>query len=438
MTQNKDTSTLDVEHRILGVLIDDKSKQGTILSRVEAHHFNDDTTRLIFKKILELKKRKIDIDTFSVSNALKNKLSTYDILNITNKADHTTNIESVILALIQNWSFNELTKTMFYLNESINEDDSDPFNIIDQIKKQIQNIETNMSNQEVTQNISKDIVDYLDMKEEAVGVPTGYSRLDFLTRGWMKGCMIVLAARPGMGKTDFAINLATNGANHKKKCLFLSLEMSREELTKRIISTNLDVSKRKVNTMKLDDKEKSDLLKNMGHITDKIYVDDKPIVNMSVIHNKIVTLKRNKSIDLVIIDYLQLISEKSGNSKYEQITNISRGLKLAAKDAHIPIIVLSQLSRVVESRNSTVPKLSDLRDSGAIEQDADQVLFLYRPSYYGIDQNDKGDDISNLCEVHLAKNRHGEINYISLDYDPSVGIFKDWEYPKTYEEKKLL
>ena len=134
MTQNKDTSTLDVEHRILGVLIDDKSKQGTILSRVEAHHFNDDTTRLIFKKILELKKRKIDIDTFSVSNALKNKLSTYDILNITNKADHTTNIESVILALIQNWSFNELTKTMFYLNESINEDDSDPFNIIDQIK----------------------------------------------------------------------------------------------------------------------------------------------------------------------------------------------------------------------------------------------------------------------------------------------------------------
>ena len=144
-----------------------------------------------------------------------------------------------------------------------------------------------------------------------------------------------------------------------------------------------------------------------------------------------------KNIDLVIIDYLQLITEKSGNSKYEQITNISRQLKLAAKDANIPIIVLSQLSRVVESRSSTVPKLSDLRDSGAIEQDADQVLFLYRPSYYGINQNEGGDDITNLCEVHLAKNRHGEINYVPLDYDPSKGIFKDWNYTMTYEEKKI-
>ena len=268
-------------------------------------------------------------------------------------------------------------------------------------------------------------------------MPTGYSNLDFYTRGCLRGCMIVLAARPGMGKTDFAINLAINGARHKKNCLFVSLEMSREELTKRIISTSLDISKRKVNTMSLSDKEKDNVLDNLGDITKNIYVDDKPIVSMSIIHNKILTLKRLKNIDLVIIDYLQLITEKSENSKYEQITNISRQLKLAAKDANIPIIVLSQLSRVVESRSSTVPKLSDLRDSGAIEQDADQVLFLYRPSYYGINQNEGGDDITNLCEVHLAKNRHGEINYVPLDYDPSKGIFKDWNYTMTYEEKKI-
>ena len=437
MILNKNISTLDVEHRILGVLIDDKTKQDTILSKVESQHFLDKTSKLIFNKILELKKERKSIDSFSVINKLHKQLSSFELLNITNKADHTSNIDGVILALVQNWSFNELTKTLLYLNDAITTNEDDPFVIMDTVKKQLQKIETNASNQEQTQDIGKDVIDYVDSKEERKGVPTGYTRLDFLTRGWRKGCMIVLAARPGVCKTDFAINLAINGANQGKKCFFVSLEMSREELTKRIISTNLDTSKRKINSMDLDDKEKEDLIKKMGSITNKIFVDDKPIVNMSLIHNKILTLKRNKSIDFVIIDYLQLISEKSGNSKYEQITNISRNLKLVAKDAALPIIVLSQLSRVVESRTSTVPKLSDLRDSGAIEQDADQVLFLYRPSYYGINKTDEGDDISKLCEVHLAKNRHGEINYISLNYDPSKGIFKEWNYPKTYDEKKL-
>tara|TARA_R100001591_G_scaffold61033_2_gene70594 strand:+ start:542 stop:1855 length:1314 start_codon:yes stop_codon:yes gene_type:complete len=437
MIHGRDISTLDVEQRILGVLIDDKSKQEIILSRVEAQHFTEEKNKYIYNKIKALKEKNTPIDNFSVLNAIKTKVNAVELLEITNKADHTTNIDSVILALIQSWSYNQLTKTMFYLNTAISEEENDPFKIMDEVKKQIQSIETNMSNQEQTIDISQDIIDYIDMKEESKGVPTGYSNLDFYTRGWMKGCMIVLAARPGMGKTDFAINLAINGARHNKNCLFVSLEMSREELTKRIISTSLDISKRKVNTMSLSDKEKDNVIDNLGDITQNIYVDDKPIVSMSIIHNKILSLKRLKNIDLVIIDYLQLITEKSGNSKYEQITNISRQLKLAAKDANIPIIVLSQLSRVVESRSSTVPKLSDLRDSGAIEQDADQVLFLYRPSYYGINQNEGGDDITNLCEVHLAKNRHGEINYVPLDYDPSKGIFKDWNYTMTYEEKKI-
>ena len=261
-------------------------------------------------------------------------------------------------------------------------------------------------------------------------VSTGIGDLDRVITGLNRSDLIILAARPGMGKTSFALNIARNVAcKSKKSVAFFSLEMSKEQLASRLLSSEALVGGTKLRTGKLTDEEwqrlipASDILKNAN-----LYIDDTPGITITEMKSR---LRRLRQIDLVVVDYLQLMSStRRIDSRVNEISEITRSLKIMAKELNVPVITLSQLSRASEQRPDHRPQLSDLRDSGSIEQDADIVLFLYREGYY--DKN--GDDNAaapavdmNSGECIVAKNGHGEMNTVKLHWQGEFMRFTDVE-----------
>ena len=250
-------------------------------------------------------------------------------------------------------------------------------------------------------------------KQHITGVPTGFTELDNRTAGFHGSDLILIAARPAMGKSAFALNIATNAAvKAKVPVAIFSLEMSKEQMVNRILCSEAMVDSNKVRTGKIDDEDWMKLAGALGPLSESgIYIDDTPGISVMEIRAKCRKLKLEKNIGLVVIDYLQLVqaSNKRGGSREQEISEISRSLKILAKEINVPVIALSQLSRAPEQRPDHRPMLSDLRESGAIEQDADIVMFLYRDDYYNEDSEDKG-----LAEVILAKHRAGSTGTVKL------------------------
>ncbi|MCW3117829.1 MAG: primary replicative helicase, partial [Chitinophagaceae bacterium] len=260
--------------------------------------------------------------------------------------------------------------------------------------------------------------------EDVTGVPTGFPSLDRVTYGWQNTDLIILAARPAVGKTAFALNLARNAALNASKptpVAFFSLEMSAGQLVQRILSAESEIWLEKISRGKMEEHEMKQLYaKGIQRLAQApIFIDDTPALNIFELRAKCRRLKNKHNIGMVIIDYLQLMSgtgdNKNGNREQE-ISNISRNLKGLSKELNIPIIALSQLSRAVETRKegNKMPQLSDLRESGAIEQDADMVMFLYRPEYYDITANEMGESNRGETHVRIAKHRNGSLETIKL------------------------
>jgi replicative DNA helicase len=256
------------------------------------------------------------------------------------------------------------------------------------------------------------------------GVPSGFTDLDKLTNGWQKSDLIIVAARPGMGKTAFVVSAARNAAvEFNKGVAIFSLEMASVQLVNRLISSEAEITSEKLKTGKLEDYEWHQLHSRITKLNNApIFIDDTPALSLLELRSKCRKLKAQYDIQMVIIDYLQLMSgDKSqsggGGNREQEISSISRGLKALAKELQVPVIALSQLSRSVETRGGDKrPQLSDLRESGAIEQDADMVVFLYRPAYYKIEQDETGRDVSNLGEVIIAKHRSGSLDSAWLKF----------------------
>ena len=252
-----------------------------------------------------------------------------------------------------------------------------------------------------------------NQKQRITGIPTGFSDLDFRTSGLHNSDLILVAARPAMGKSAFALNIATNAAVRAKvPVAIFSLEMSKEQMTSRILCSEAMVDSNKVRTGKIDDEEWGKLAAASGELSEaNIYIDDTPGISIMEIRAKCRKMKIEKNIGLVVIDYLQLVqgSGKRGSSREQEIAEISRSLKILAKEINVPVIALSQLSRAPEQRPDHRPMLSDLRESGSIEQDADIVMFLYRDDYYNEDSEKK-----NIAEVILAKHRAGSTGTVEL------------------------
>ena len=281
---------------------------------------------------------------------------------------------------------------------------------------------------QVVINVMKKIDAASRARGRVTGLETGFMDLDYKTSGLQPSDLILIAARPSMGKTAFVLNLAQHMAFKKDvPVAIFSLEMSKEQLVNRMLSLESHVDAQKIRTGRLNDEEWMNLVEGSANIANsKLFIDDTPGITLSAMRSKCRKLKMEHDIQIVIIDYLQLMSGNSGNnaSRQQEISDISRGLKALARELNVPVIALSQLSRAVEQRPDHRPMLSDLRESGAIEQDADVVMFLYREGYYNRDLSEAE---QRVAEVIIAKQRNGPIGTVNLLWIPELTKFTDMD-----------
>lgn len=419
--------SLDAENAVLGAILIESScmdRVTTIISKPD--YFYSSNNKIIYSVMMDLYNLSKPIDFVTVVEGLRNR-NDFDmkegreyLVQIAQTVPAISNIEYYANIVKDKFDIRSLIISSREIIEDAVNGNYTPDQLIDSAEQRIFDIR-NGKNTKGLQKIDEVIIqtfDRLDLinspasNEKAIS--TGIGSLDNVITGLNRSDLILLAARPGMGKTSFALNIAKNAAIKEKKVIaFFSLEMSREQLASRMLSTEGKIEGSKLRTGKLNNDEWIRLVE-AGEILSKtkIYFDDTPGITVPEMKAK---LRRLKNVDLVVIDYLQLMSSpRRIDNRVQEISEITRSLKIMAKEMNIPVITLSQLSRASDQRAEHRPQLSDLRDSGSIEQDADIVLFLYREGYYSQDDSDDTDKNSGECIV--AKNRHGESRTVPLHW----------------------
>ena len=391
---------------------------------LNANDFYNQAHKIIFDTINELilENKKIDIIT------LNNKLEEKDLLKEIGGREFIINLASEFYTSANLKEHIKIIKNKSLLRKIINTSSQIILEsykaqrpaelILEDAEKNIFNIIQNKSSNEFAhlREILIDVINQVEKiyksQDKIIGLPTGFVDFDYKTSGLQNSDLILLAARPSMGKTAFALNIAENVAlNQNKGVAIFSLEMSKFQLANRLLCSNARINAQNLRTGNLNQKDWADITEALGNLSmAKIYIDDTPGISVAQLRAKARKLKLEKNISLIIIDYLQLMSGSSKNpSRQQEISEISRALKSTARELNLPIIALSQLSRACEARADHRPMLSDLRESGAIEQDADLVAFLYRDEYYNPDTEKK-----NIAELIIAKQRNGPTGTIEL------------------------
>ena len=427
----------ELEEAVLGAIMLEKSAFDTVIEILKAECFYVEANQQIFKAMVSLAQKSMPIDLLTVVEELKFKgeLDTvggpYYVSKLTNAVVSSANIEAHSRIVLQKFIQRELIRISGEIIGDAYEDTTDVFDLLDDAESklfEITNSHLRKNFDDINTVLVKTIQRIEDMRnrdEDITGVSSGFPSLDKLTYGWQPTDLIVLAARPSVGKTAFALNLARTAALHPTKptaVAFFSLEMSSGQLVQRILSAESEIWLEKINRGKLEEHEMKQLYKRgIERLTNApIYIDDTAGLNIFELRAKCRRLKNKHNLGLIIIDYLQLMSgggeNKGGGNREQEISRISRDLKGLAKELQVPIIALSQLSREVEKRKegAKIPQLSDLRESGAIEQDADMVMFLYRPEYYDITANENGESNKGETYVKIAKHRNGSLDTIKL------------------------
>ena len=418
-------SDIEAEQAVLGSMLTDKDAVISAIEVLKPEDFYREDNKAIYEAILSLYNRAepVDIITLKSELATQGKLEQVGgleyLAELPEKVPTTANVEKYIKIVEEKAILRNLIKTA---NEIISlgyDPTQEVENIMDAAEKKIFDImqSKNQKGYSPMKDILVDTFSQLEklynQKETITGVPTGFADLDYKTAGLHESDLILIAARPAMGKTAFALNIATNAAVRAKvPVAVFSLEMSKEQLVNRILCSEAMVDSNKVRTGRIEEGDWVKLAGAIGPLSEAdIYVDDTPGISVMEIRAKCRKLKLEKNIGLVVIDYLQLISAsgKRGGSREQEISEISRSLKILAKELNVPVIALSQLSRAAEQRPDHRPMLSDLRESGAIEQDADIVMFLYRDDYYNEDSEKK-----NIAEIIIAKHRSGSTGTVEL------------------------
>ncbi len=436
-----------LEEAVLGALMLDKDALVTVLDILNDKSFYDERNGLIYKAILRLFEKSHPVDLLTVTEELKRSgdLETIGgpgyLVDLTNRVASSANIEYHARIIAQKHIQRQLIKVATNIIHDAYEDTIDVFDLLDDAEQGLFDItQSNLTRQhqtmsQLTSEFMK-LMDELKNKEDGLtGVPTGFTKLDRLTSGWQPSDLVIVAARPGMGKTSFVLALARNAAmDFQKPVAVFSLEMSGVQLVQRIVAMESEIDAHKMRNGKLKDYEWTQLNHTIEKLSDApIFIDDTPGINIFELRAKCRRLKKQHDIQLVIIDYLQLMSgtsENKNSNREQEISNISRSLKGLAKELNVPVIALSQLSRAVEVRGGDKkPQLSDLRESGAIEQDADMVSFIYRPEYYDITESPDGQSLKNVAEIIIAKNRHGPTETVKLKWIADYAKFTDLEDP---------
>lgn len=429
---------IDFEEAVLGALILEKNAVTRVIDMLQPEMFYNTEHKEIYSAIQSLFFDNKPIDQLTVINKLKetNNLDrvggAYNISRLTNKISSSANIEYHARILIQKHIKRELIRVGSEIISDAYDDSQDDLSLLDKAGEKIFKISSlNFRNEykgmeELAQEAILSIEKMQSSDSGLRGVPSGFRELDGFTSGWQKSDLIVLAARPGMGKTSFAIQLARNASDKGFPAAIFSLEMSDRQLMNRLIVSESEIYSDKIKTGNLNEFDWDKINRGIASLIDKdIFIDDTPSLSVFELRAKARRLKEQKGIELIVIDYIQLmtVGNHTGNRETE-ISTISRSLKSIAKELDIPIIVLSQLNRSVETRGDKHPLLSDLRESGAIEQDADVVLFLYRPEYYGIETL-SGESLNGLAEVIIAKHREGSLGTIEMQFKGEYTKFCD-------------
>jgi len=435
---------VDIEEAVLGALMLEKDALSAVIDVLRPEVFYKDAHQMIFKVIHQLFHKAEPIDILTVTHALKKSGEleivggAYYITQLTSRIASAANIEYHARIILQKYIQRELIRISGETIRDAYEDNEDVLSLLDRAEKNLfeiseGNIRRNFEDmQSLISKAIKEIEVAANQKSGITGVPSGFTELDRVTAGWQKSDLVIIAARPGMGKTAFTLSMARNAAvMFKKPVAFFSLEMSSVQLVNRLISSEAEITSEKIRKGQLADHEWEQLNARIKPLTEApLYIDDTPALSIFELRAKCRRLVAEKGVSMIIIDYLQLMQAgsdtKSGNREQE-ISTISRSLKAIAKELSVPIIALSQLSRAVETRagSSKRPQLSDLRESGAIEQDADMVLFIYRPEYYQLSEDENGQSTQGIAEVAVAKNRNGALKTVNLKFIGHLTKFTD-------------
>jgi len=455
ISENLPPQSIEIEEAILGALMLEPSALNLAMSRLFEDMFYKIDFKAVFKAIETLYDRGQGVDIVSVSEELKrqNNLELaggmYGVMKLTNGVVSSANLESHILVLAENYLKREM---IGICHESFSKSylpETDVFDLISSTDDRI-----SKAQEKVVKGMSKDIAFYgakvLEQhsqvkKTGVLGIKTGILDLDRATNGLVSPDLIIIAARPGAGKTALSLSIIYNtSVLGNTPCAIFSLEMDGVQLVRRLTSIDTSIPHEKIRNGHTTNEEELMLAESVEKIVNsKIFIEDKTSMNIRDIRTKASILKKKHNIGYIIVDYIQLMSgvDSKGKNREQIVSDISRGLKCIAKELEIPVIALSQLSRAVESRPDKMPQLSDLRESGAIEQDADSVLFLMRPEYYNMIEpimlKDREYPVQGLAICSIAKNRHGSTKNIPMEFIGNTMKFKTHYLTSQHENRPL-
>ncbi len=433
---------VDLEEAVIGALMVEKDAIVSIIDVLKPDSFYKETHQKIFQAILDLSTRLEPIDILTVTQELRRNDKLEEVggavylAQLTSKVGSAAHLDYHAKIIAQKYIQRELIRVSSDIQTRAFDDTMDVDDLLDYSEMELFKVAEGNIKRE-TALISTLVNQALKNLEEAgkredglSGIPCGFSELDRMTSGWQDSDLVIVAARPSMGKTAFVLSMARNMAvDHNVPVAFFSLEMASHQLVNRLIVSESGISHEKIRNGKLTPQEWTQLTVKIGDLQNsKIYIDDTPALSIFELRAKCRRLKAQFDVGIIVIDYLQLMTgphDAKGNREQE-VSTISRSLKAIAKELDVPIIALSQLNRSVETRGGNKrPQLSDLRESGAIEQDADMVIFIHRPEYYGFNEDEEGNSLIGLAEIIVAKHRNGATGDIKLRFRKEQTKFTD-------------
>lgn len=438
---------IHIEEAVLGALMIDKNALIDVLDLLNEKVFYKDEHKEIYRALILLFQDNKPIDILTVTDSLLKRGTleqiggAYYIVELTNRVGSAANIEYHARIMVEKYIMRELIRVSSEIQKSAYDETTDVFNLIDKAESLLFNIigDSLRGDFRDMPTLVNKTIEQIEMVQKnrndtgLSGVPSGIQSVDRITNGWQNSDFIIIAGRPGMGKTAFVLTMARNAAvDFKIPVAVFSLEMSATQLVKRLISGETPIENEKLKSGDVQNFEWQNINNKVDRLINaKIFIDDTPAINIFELRAKAKRIKSRQNVGMIIIDYLQLMgstNDKRIGNREQEISAISRGLKALAKELNVPVVALSQLSREVEKRGGNKrPLLSDLRESGSIEQDADQVSFIYRPEYYNITEDENGSPTKGVAEFIHAKNRSGSIGTANMYFDETITTFTDFD-----------
>ncbi|MCK4662198.1 MAG: replicative DNA helicase [Bacteroidales bacterium] len=436
---------IDIEEAVLGALMLEKDAVIAVIDILDPPAcFYKESHRKIYSAIRDLSTNNKSIDILTVIEELKSRSELeevggqYYISQLTLRVASAAHIEYHARIIAQKYIQRELIRVSSEIQKKAFDESTDVLDLLNYSESELFKISEGNIRKEtakiniIIQTALKQIEEASKQEDGLSGVPSGFTNIDRITSGWQKSDLVIIAARPSMGKTAFVLTMARSiTVDHKLPVAFFSLEMSSIQLANRLIVSETELPSRKIKNGQLEKYEWEQLEYKIKKLIDApLYIDDTPALSIFELRAKCRRLKIQHDVQLIIVDYLQLMTAggDSKSSREQEVSTISRSLKAIAKELDVPIIALSQLNRALESRKGDKrPQLSDLRESGALEQDADMVIFIHRPERYGVTEDGEGNSLIGLAEIIIAKHRNGPVGDVQLKFTDELAKFTEFD-----------